>query len=315
MAFRHIMRVNPDDNRVALKFRLGDTLFMIALLAIIWMPPAPAAAADSMSVAHELDLELGFAGGATTLQEGQRIGSVNELNSSAKYVVSPQITRDLLLRVGAEWGRFTFGNPPAAALPDALQQVNAVLGLDYQLDDRWLMRAEVLPGIYGDFRNVGRRNFDAPFVLGLAYLHDADLQWFLGLRVDLRSEYPVLPAVGVRWQFADAWTLNFQLPHPRLEFDVTDDLQAFIGGEIKAATYVVGDHFGDSHGIPKLNNATVDFFELRAGPGLSWKVTPQVTLDAEGGAMLHRTWNFFDRDVELKSRPAPYVQIACRARF
>ena len=309
------MRMKADDRRILPKRLFRYSLLLIALITAGLIPPAPPATADSLSISHELDVGFGYSGGATTLQKEQHIGSVNELNSNVKYVISPQVTKDLLLRFGAEWERLSFATPPGAALPDPLQRVNAVIGFDYQLAEQWLMRAEVMPGVYGDFRNVGWDSFDAPFDLGFAYLQDADLQWFFGLRVDPRSEYPVLPAAGVRWQYADNWTLNLQLPNPRLEYTVNDDLQMYIGAGIKAATYVVGDHFGDAHGIPRLNKATVDYFEVRTGPGLSWKVTPQITLEAEGGAMVNRTWNFFDRDVDLESRPAPYFQIACRARF
>ena len=230
-------------------------------------------------------------------------------------MISPQITQDLLLRFGAEWGRFSFDTPQAGALPHALQQFNAVMGFDYQLADRWLMRGEIQPGIYGDSRQTGWRSFDAPLFLGGVYLQDADLQWFFGLRIDVKSEIPVFPALGVRWKFADVWTLNFQLPNPRMEYDVGDKLKAYVGAEIKAGTYVVGDTFGADHGIPQLNNATVDYTEVRSGPGFSWEIRPTLTLEVDAGYMFYRRWDFFDQHVHLDSRPAPYLQLACHARF
>jgi Domain of unknown function (DUF6268) len=189
------------------------------------------------------------------------------------------------------------------------------VGFDYQLADQWLMRAEMQPGIYGSLAQIGWRNFDAPLFMGAVYLKDADLQWFIGLRIDLRSQYPVFPALGVRWKFTDVWTLNFQLPKPRLEYDVNDDLQAYLGAGVKAGTFVVGEHFGDTHGIPALNHATVDYTDVRLGPGFAWKVLPTLTLEAEAGYMIYRTWDFFDKHVKLDSHPAPYFQLACHARF
>jgi hypothetical protein len=221
----------------------------------------------------------------------------------------------LLLRFGAEWQRFSFTETKTVALPDVLQQISAVIGCDYQLADQWLTRLEVEPGIYGDFRPVGWRSFDAPLVLGAAYLKSADLQWFFGLRVDARSRYPVLPAAGVRWKFADEWTLNLQFPHPRLEYDLNSQLQVYCGAGIKAGTFVVGDHFGDDRGLPKLNRATVDYFEVQVGAGGSWKLLPNVTLEVEGGYLLYRSWDFFDEHVRLHSREAPFVQAACSGRF
>ena len=309
------MRMNLTATGITPQADFSFTAFLVALLVMLSAAPTASLAAGSMAVSQELDVELGYAGGATTLQGVQRVGTVDELNMDVKYVISPQVTQDLLLRFGAEWERFSFGTPQAGALPDALQQVSAVIGFDYQLADQWLMRGEVQPGIYGDTRQAGWRSFDAPLFLGGVYLKDADLQWFFGLRIDTKSQFPVFPALGVRWRFTDAWTLDFQLPHPRVEYDVGDKLQAYVGAGIKAGTHVVGDHFGNDHGNPLLNHARVDYTEVRAGPGFSWKVLPTMTLEAEGGYMFYRTWDFFDQHVHLNSRPAPYLQLACHARY
>ena len=294
-----------------MKRNFSSTLCLIALLATT----AGHTLAGSMTLSEELDAEYDFTGGATTLQGRRHVGSVDEHCADVKYVVSPQITRDLLLRFGAEWERFDFRTPLAATLPDTLQQVNAVLGCDYQIGDEWLTRLEVQPGIYGDFKDVNWRSFNVPLVLGAAYLKEADVQWFFGLRLDVRSQYPVLPAVGVRWKFADEWTLNLQFPRPRLEYDFDKQLQFYLGADIKAGTFIVNDHFGTDRGAPRLNHAALDYYEYRVGPGCAWKVLPTVTVEASGGYMLGRTWDFYEQHVHLTSRPAPYVQVACHAKF
>ena len=309
------MNIVPCHRRTNLAGRRQGAL-VLATLIVAWLVPATGRTANrSMAITQELDLEYSFGGGAATWQNGQPAGSVNEHHGDVKYVVSPQVTNNLLLRFGAEWERFSFGVPATSALPATLQQVSAVIGCDYQLADQWLMRAEVQPGIYGDAHEVSGRTLDAPLVLGAAFLKDADLQWFFGLRLDVRSQYPVLPAIGIRWKFADDWTLNLQLPQPRLEYDVNDKLQAYLGARILAGTFVVNDHFGDDHGRPQLNHATLDYHELRVGTGGSWKIRPNLTLEAEAGCLLGRCWDFFDQHVRYNSREAPYLQIAAHARF
>jgi hypothetical protein len=240
---------------------------------------------------------------------------LSELNSDVKYVVSPQISKDLLLRIGAEWQRFSFPVRQHPAEPDTLQQLNLILGLDNQFADQWLMRLELEPGLYSDFSGLGWRSFNAPLKVGFAYLVDADLQWFFGLRVDVRSQYPVFPAAGVRWKFSDVWTLDMQLPKPRLEYDVNDKLQTWLGLGILAGTYVVGNHYGDARGLPQLNHATLDYTEVRLGPGFSWKARPDLTLEAEAGYVLYQTWDFFDQHIHPSSEPLPHLQLAVHARF
>ncbi len=301
-----------------MKKSLFHTCLQASLLAtLLALPALPSAvsAAEPMAVFQELDASLGSVGRATTLRDNLHVSPVGELNADLKYVVSPQLNKDLLLRVGAEWQRFSFTQRRHVEEPDTLQQVNAVVGFDYQLGEQWLMRAELHPGLYGDLSRPSWRRFDAPLVMGFAYLIDADLQWFFGLRVDARSQYPVFPVAGVRWKFSDVWTLDLQLPNPRLEYDLTDRLQAYFGVGILAGTYVVGDRFGDERGLPQLNHATLDYTEVHAGPGFAWKARPNLTLEAEAGYVLYRTWDFFDQRISPSSSPLPSLQIACHARF
>jgi len=75
--------------------------------------------------------------------------------------------------------------------------------------------------MFGDLIYLDGRHFEAPLLLGVVYLVDADLQWLIGLRVDFRSQYPVFPAAGVRWKFDNLCTLGLMLPNPRLEYDVS----------------------------------------------------------------------------------------------
>lgn len=294
--------------------KMFSTIRMMAVVGFVVMFAGSARAA-SPQVSHELDTEYSYAGGATTLDGDRRIGSVDENYSRIRYVCSPPLTKNLLLRVGAEWERYDFGLPAGAALPNVLQQISAVIGCDYQLGDQWLVRGEIQPGVYGDFRDIRWREVDVPFVIGAVYLQNPDLQWMFGLRVDARNEYPVLPAIGVRWKINNEWTLNLMPPAPRVEYSVTDNLQLYFGANMKFFTGVVNPHFGSDRGLPQLNNAALDYTEIRVGPGVIWKLLPNLTLEAEGGWMLGRSWTFHESNIQLTSRQAPYAQIAVRSRF
>jgi hypothetical protein len=293
-----------------MKNGLLTTLILATMLTEMIGLPVGVAAAASSAVVQELDVGLGYAG-----RSAVQVDHGSELNSNLKYAASLQVSKDLLLRIGAEWQRFSFIPPRASATPATLQQASAIVGFDYQLAEQWLMRAELQPGMYGDLSRLDGRHFDVPLMLGFVYLIDADLQWLIGLRVDFRSQYPVFPAAGVRWKFDDLWTLDLMLPNPRLEYDVNSKLQAYIGADILAGTYVVGDHFGDDRGIPQLNHATLDYMELHLGPGLSWKARPNLTLEADAGYVVYRSWDFFDQHINPISHPVPYLQLGVKARF
>ncbi len=286
-----------------------------SLIVLVLLVGTSFAASNPLLLSQELDATYCYEGSATTMAGDRHVGSLTEHYADLKYVVSPQVGQKLLWRFGAEWQRFSFGVPDGVSLPKTLQQISAIIGCDYQLADQWLLRVEVQPGVYSDFEQVNWHSVDVPVIVGAAYLHNADLQWFFGVLMDPRCEYPLLPSVGVRWKFADQWTLNLQMPTPRLEYEATDNLKVYLGLGIKVGTFVVNNHFGTDHGLPQLNGATVDYYEARFGPGVSWKVLPNVTLEMEGGFVLGRWWDFYDARLQFASRQAPYVQIACHARF
>jgi hypothetical protein len=274
------------------------------------------AAETESGVSWEVNAEYTYTAGSQTRRAGRDLGHTTEHYGSAECVASMHLTEGMILRTGVAMERFAYGLPDGAVpLPDSLQSVDAVIGMDLDLTEEWIMRVEARPGVYSDFTDLSEDDFNMPLVIGGSWLVNKDLQWFVGLSVNLRSEYPVMGGAGVRWKYADRWTLNFQMPKPRLEYKVNENLTAYLGGEIKTGTFKVADRFGYQHGMPRLNRASMDLYEVFAGPGVLWEVRPGVELRAGGGAMVYREYNYHSEDIILRGKPAPYGQLSFRASF
>ena len=215
--------------------------------------------AFAQKVSYEADAEASYSGGARTKLGGSRTGNVSEQYDLAHVVVSPQWNDGPLYRFGLEYQRASFGLPDAAPLPNTLQGVSAIVGLDFPLLNSWLVRIEAQPGFYSASSDIRGRDFNIPFIIGGSYIAGADLQWVLGLSVDLNRKYPVIPAVGVRWKFTDRWVLNAVLPTPRLEFEWRKDVTLFAGADLKGGTYRAASDFGSSHEKKRLNDAIVEY--------------------------------------------------------
>ncbi|MBI4024357.1 MAG: hypothetical protein HY360_05210 [Verrucomicrobia bacterium] len=270
----------------------------------------------SHDVSHEFNTDHSYVAGAKAHLGDADFGHISEYANHVRYVISPQINKGTLLRAGINWQRFSFGVPARAPVPNTLQSASAVLGADIELTDQWLMRVETEPGVYSDFQDIGFEDVNSPTILGFSYLVDENLQWFFGLSADPRRDIPVLPGAGVRWKFADQWTLMFLVPKPRIEYAVNEAVTFYLGGEIKAGTFKVARNFGDPFGRPRLNNASLDYTEFRAGLGASLKIVPGLTLDMEGGYLLSREFNYQDADDRVESNEgAPYGQVAVRMGF
>ena len=296
------------------QMRIGRRQFFAGVGLVVLLATV-ARAGNPIRVAEELDVEYGYTGSTGVAGGGTAGGKIDEHAADVKFVVSSQVTRNLLVRFGGEWQRFSFGVPAGLPVPATLQQVSAVIGCDYQPGGQWIVRAELQPGLYSDFSELTGGDVDAPFVLAGVYLANPDLQWVAGLRIDGRSQYPVLPAAGVRWKFADTWTLDFMLPKPRLEYDLNDRSQLYVGAGLAAGTFRVGDRFGTDHGLAALDHQTIDYLEVRMGAGWSWNITPMLRLEVEAGSLVYRDFNFFNATIDFRSHGAPYGQVACHARF
>jgi len=267
-------------------------------------------------VSSEFVLENSYVGDTTMKMGTAGIGKVDEINNHFRYVMSRQISQGSFLRLGLDAERFSFGLPNGAPLPNTLQSTAVVIGADIELADSWLMRAEISPGIYSDFKDISGDDVDVPMIVGASYLVNENLQWAFGISIDPRRDMPVLPGAGVRWKFADQWTLNFILPKPRLEYEASEKLTLYAGGDIKSGSYRVDQNFGTNHGRPNLNNASVDYTEVRGGVGMSWRICPTLRVEVEGGGMVYRQFDYHDAGFHLKNNGiAPYGQLALKANF
>jgi hypothetical protein len=159
-------------------------------------------------------------------------------------------------------------------------------------------------------------DFNLPFAVGGTYIFSPDLQLILGVGVDIERKYPVIPVAGVRWKISRQWLLDAVLPTPRLNFEMSNYVTLYVGGNIKQANFRVDDDFGDAHGIPRLNHAILSYSEVRTGAGFDWKISPIVTFTGEVGYQPYRNFDFYRADVRYHQEAgAPYGTISLHGAF
>ncbi len=285
---------------------------------------------SSASFPFEFEAEYAYIGDSTVSRGFRHVRDFDENYFLLRFVYTPRIKFGIL-RLGASWERFEFDLPDSSRLrripssggfivgppqiPETLQSVSAIVGLDTQFSDSILVRFEAQPGLYGT-GDLDRGDFNIPFVLGGTYILSPDLQFVLGVSVDFERKYPVFPGGGIRWRFASQWVLNAVLPTPRLEFEATRNLTLYAGADLKGSTFRVGDHFGDARADARLNHAVLTYTEIRTGAGVEWKLSPQVKLSIEGGYLPYREVDYHRADIRYHhDSGAPYGSVALRAAF
>jgi hypothetical protein len=161
-------------------------------------PVDSAPAPSQVKTSYEFDADTGYVGDARTNFGSNIKGDVSEQSTGSRLIIAPQVGDGPIYRFGLAFQRYSFGFSKAAPLPDILQSENVVVGMDFQLFNSWLVRAEADPGFYNDARATGFRDFNVPFTLGGSYIASEALQWVVGLEVDINRQFPIIPAVGAR---------------------------------------------------------------------------------------------------------------------
>ena len=164
-------------------FRLLSLTFCFATgSAFAEMLEAPADEGNIDPLGFEFDLMGSYVGDGDVQRGSREINNFNEWNFEARLLALPR-TKIGILRLGAEYEIYDFGIPDGAQLPDRLQSLAVIIGLDTKFSDSFLIRVEAKPGYY--FANdISGKDFNVPFIIGGTYLYSSTLQFVFGIGVD-----------------------------------------------------------------------------------------------------------------------------------
>ena len=257
----------------------------------------------------ESAVQYDYVGGAgTDLGNGQH-SNVYESQVSVRDIVAYRCWRAFLWRGGVEWERFGFYRPADSLIPPQLHDLNLYTGLDFRFSRKDMIRLQARPGLYADWDDNDIRDFNTPVAVAYSHMVSRNFQWAAGVSYNAWRNHRWLGGGGFRWQIDDRWKLKLMLPEPQLEYKARDDLHVFVGADFRGDSFRVSHNFGTQRGNPGLNNALMDYQEIRVGTGASWNIKPLLELNLETGYMLDRSFDFHEGGPLLTSRPAPYVSV------
>jgi len=240
-------------------------------------------------------------------------GDQYAIDNSFSYAHRFFLTGHLYLHLGIAYDRFDFGTT-GAPVPDHLQSVAGVIGVDYMHNNDVGAFIQIKPGFYTE-NDFNDSSFDAPITLGRIFvLQPEKLYLFAGVNAAfLRGRYPVLPLAGLIWRPDDKWKIMAVLPEPRVIYSICDKFDVWAGGEFKAGSFRTDRR--DTITPAKLNGAQVDYSEYRVGGGLIYSPCDNVTVDLGAGYAIQRRFAFHRADLTYKADGAPYLRLEFKAKF
>jgi hypothetical protein len=290
--------------------------FASVIICVLALPACNRVSAAESPLSWESQFRFSIVGDAEFTDGSDRGDDVNSLDFRLRAVASRPAGSNLLLRLGADFEQIRFDAPVSAFIPDELQMASLVLGADIQAGEAWIIRLEVQPGFYSGGTSLRSEDFNVPITLGASYFVSADLQLVGGVSIDVNRKYPVLPGVGLRWKVASEWVLNAILPNPRLEYTVNDSVLLYAGADLRFGTFRTEGDFGSARYDSSLNDAVVDYTQIRTGLGASWKVSPAATIEFEAGLVPVNELNYHRAEFRMRSEDLPpYGGINIRLKF
>ncbi|MCC7375019.1 MAG: hypothetical protein IT581_10205 [Verrucomicrobiales bacterium] len=254
--------------------------------------------------------------GPSSLELGStEFGDIDTSASQVSYQAVIRGSASLSWIAGVELKGTWFDVPSGAPVPDGLYETSLRLGALWRISDDWRLQFMASPGLYSDMKDIDGGDFNATGLVLATWQLRPRLQLIGGLAVNFRNDVPVIPALGARWQFADDWTLLAVYPAPRIEYAIDEDWTVFAGAEIVRSAYRVAEDFGDAYGRPELNGEDLSYNEWRVGLGFRWQATSAVAISIDGGWTGQREFVYDERDFELESDGAPYIQIGVRGTY
>lgn len=208
------------------------------------------------------------------------------------------------LQIGVDWHRFEFDHSGSLPLPERLQSVSAIIGLELRVDDQIGALIQVRPGVYfEDNADTGSWNF--PVRLGMGYRVNNRLALAVMGRYDGFAKHPFLGGAGFVWKITDTVTLSAMAPEPRITWQATRQLAIWAGGEFA----------GGNYRTEKLGGAVVDYTDYRAFIGTTWDAGGW-KFEAAVGASFEREWDYHREDTRYHTDDiAPFVKVSAGTKW
>ena len=289
-----------------------------SLTAAALMTVGSALAQDRLvapSYTGALEVTAGYSAGADIRLGTRELGNLDATRTRLEYKGIFDPAAALNWGVGVAYTRWDFGRDSGNPLPANLQSVALPLTVSWRFSERWQAFGEVSPGLYSDFEKISGEDFNAPFIGGVGYAVNPDLQVFFSVSVDPRRDIPVVGGPGVRWHFAEHWTLSLLLPRPQIQYRPSENWTFHVGAEMLGGAYHLNPNFGRDRGLAAMDDQMVTYREIRTGVGARWGGPKGFYASLEGGWMIDRRFVLNDVRLQFNGDGAAYGQLAVGYRY
>ena len=284
--------------------RATSALTLAALAAVALASPLVAQPAKQSPT---LKLESSYAGKTDLEARGAAVGelAVSSVDATLNLPLAP-LSESTTLSADFGYSGFFLDRSGPVALPEKLESLDAGLAARHRFDDRWSALARLSAGVAGSEGTFSSDGFNVGLFALANYQFSETFSAGFGFAYNSLSEsLPVIPVIGVRWDFAPDWRFTLAFPSTRVSWTVSERLTLRVSLDLDTGSFhVKNDPRPATIGVggrPDLSDSIVDYTAISAGFGASYQLTDSLTLDATLGYNFSRTADFDERNYEIEA--------------
>jgi long-subunit fatty acid transport protein len=279
----------------------------LALASLAACALAAPLAAQTGKPAPTFKIETSHAGKTDLEARGAAVGEVAVSRLTANFDL-PLAPLSASTALGADIGfsAFYLDRSGPVALPEKLESIETGLTARHRFDDRWSLITRVSVGVAGSEGTFSSDGFNAGLFALASYQFSETFSAGAGFVYNtLAEQLPLIPVVGVRWDFAPDWRFTLAFPSTRVTWTANERLTLRVSLDLDTGSFHVKEDPRPAtigvNGRPSLRDSILDYTAVSAGLGASYVLTDSLTLDATLGYNFSRTADFDDRNYKIKA--------------
>ncbi|MBW8780534.1 MAG: hypothetical protein JF599_01410 [Verrucomicrobia bacterium] len=292
-----------------MKLRVLPCLLLLAAPVLAQGP----AEESSPSVIESVSAHYGYST-RTGLDNNGKVGEVAVNHGDANISARLPLDQNTLFTFGFDYGVNSLDRAAGTPLPNQLSSVALDLGVKHKFSDEWGGGVSVRPGFYGDFQNLNSDSFNAPVRLLANFKQSDTLAWVFGGEYDAFADTAFVPILILNWRAEEQWTFSLGFPRTTIRYQMTDKLALRAVASSERTSYRINGNPAPAP-LPNLGHTYLDYREIRLGLGANYALTRSLSLSADAGVLVHRQFDYYDRDYRLDGDTGAYVLVGITMKF
>lgn len=248
------------------------------------------------------------------IERSGKIGSAEISHYEFEASFSLPAPEGWMLSSALSWKRYEFDLTGAVPLPDELEEIGinfmAMKDLSGEIGEGWSAMAMLSPSFASDSGNISGDTFSLMALATISKEVSPTFSWNIGVIGKTRGGMKVMPVLGVHWRFAPDWDLEIGFPNTGVSYQVSKALRLNVGARFHGGTYYVSK--APAAGLGK---TYLDYQEIRLGLSAEYQISKSLSVVTDGGTTVDRSFDYYDRNLELDGKSVGYGSLGLKYQF